>query len=158
MSHEQNKKNNTKRYVFLTITILCTLFIYSNSLMSGAVSALHSDFVLSVIHRLAVRIGRNPDRITSLFVRKSAHFLQFAVLGFFATMTARVWYDGLKNRVFMILFWGLFVSVTDEFLQRFVEGRVGSVNDIVIDFAGYTAGTVSCLILIFIYNQMIKNE
>jgi len=78
--------------------------------------------------------------ITENFVRKLAHFCEYALLGFLITTTAWLWYGRLKPRIFMILFCGLFIPVTDEFLQLFVDGRAGSVQDIVLDFSGFIFG------------------
>jgi VanZ family protein len=52
----------------------------------------------------------------------------------------RLWLMKLKSHIFMILFIGLFVAVSDEFFQLFVNGRAGLVQDVVLDFVGFVFG------------------
>ena len=129
-----------KKYVSLSLTILCVIFIYCNSLLSADISSAQSDFLFKSIQKTLETIGLSPALVTKFMVRKLAHFCEYALLGFLAATTARHWYGRLKPRIFMVLFWGLFIPVTDEFLQLFVDGRVGSVQDIVLDFSGFIFG------------------
>ena len=129
-----------KKHVSLSFTILWIIFIYYNSLLSADISSAHSGFVLKLVQKALEVIGLSPALVTEHIVRKLAHFLGYAILGFLMTTTVQLWYGGIKSRIYMILFWGLFVSVSDEFLQLFVDGRSGLVQDIVLDFSGFMFG------------------
>lgn len=109
--------------------------------MNANISTAQSGFVLKLIQKAVEAIGISPAFITEHIVRKLAHFCEYALLGFLTTVTVRIWYGGVKKNIFMILFWGLLVPVSDEFLQLFVDGREGLVKDMVLDFAGFVLGT-----------------
>ena len=72
------------------------------------------------------------------FVRKAAHFTEYAVLGIFA---ARAFitssHEWLRRSWFLIalLIIGLY-SLSDEYHQTFVASRTGSIYDSLIDMAG----------------------
>ena len=119
-----------KKYIFLSLTILCLIFIYGNSLLGAQMSFMFSSFVETQVGMVAEVFN----------IRKLAHFGQFAVLGFFMTITTRLWLGNLKPRIFMLLFFGLAVAVSDEFLQLFSEGRSALVQDVVLDFFGFVSG------------------
>ena len=116
------------------------MLLFCNSLFNADISYLHSGFVLKLVKKAIEAIGLSPALITERIVRKLAHFFEYALLGFLAAATAQFWYGRIKPHIFMILFWGLFIPVTDEFLQLFVDGRVSSVQDIVLDFSGFLFG------------------
>jgi VanZ family protein len=58
----------------------------------------------------------------------------------------------------MILFIGLFIAVSDEFLQLFIEGRSGLVQDVALDFAGFTFGMLVYIALSLISKMTSKNS
>ena len=143
-----------KRYVSLSLTILCIIFIYCNSLFNAEISSTHSGYVLKFIQKILEAAGLPPALITEHVVRKLAHFCEYALLGLLGTVTAQFWYGGLKSHIFKILFWGLFIPVTDEFLQLFVEGRAGLVQDIVLDFSGFIFGMMVCIGSRYMFNWL----
>jgi len=108
--------------------------------MDGHSSGVLSAFVLNVLQRWAEHVGLPPSMFNELMVRKLAHFLQFALLGFLLTATIQCWFGKIKPHVFMILFCGLSIAVTDEFIQLFVDGRSSQVDDIILDFVGFIFG------------------
>ena len=82
-------------------------------------------------------------------VRKLAHIAEFALLGFFLTCCLRVYTKRLFAFCAWPLLFGLFIAVCDEFLQRFVPGRSGSIKDIFIDFTGVCGGTAVAICIVF---------
>lgn len=77
----------------------------------------------------------NVDFLVNI-VRKSAHFLEYAIFGFF---TARAFKLSKKSPWFAILLCGIYAA-TDEYHQTFVPGRSGEIADILLDTAGATFG------------------
>ncbi|MCL2088573.1 MAG: VanZ family protein [Oscillospiraceae bacterium] len=136
-----------KKYIFLSLSILCVVFIFSNSLASGDDSGSQSDTALRIIQDIISRAGISPALVSSYAVRKFAHFFQFLTLGLLASYTAKLWYGSLKSRVFMLSFFGIFIPVADEFIQIFIDGRVSSVEDIALDACGYFAGMAAVLVI-----------
>lgn len=94
-------------------------------------------------------------------VRKLAHFVEFAALGFFlmghlAAMQRR--YGGFPLK--WLWSWGIgtFFAVTDEFHQMFVSGRGPGVKDVLIDSFGVLAGTLAMMLLLWIYSAMKREN
>ena len=135
-----------KKQVFLSLTILWVIFIYLNSFMNAYISSMQSGFVLGLIQGAAGIIRIPPDLITEHMVRKSSHFFEYALLGFLMVVTAKLWYNKLKPHISFLLFLGLLIPVSDEFLQIFIVGRTGAVQDVVLDFAGFVSGAALCIL------------
>lgn len=79
------------------------------------------------------------------YIRKAAHMSEYALL----SVLLYLW---LENRQFKVLkrsviaaFLAMLYAVSDEFHQLFVQGRAGSVRDVMIDSAGVLLG-----ILVFV--------
>ena len=91
------------RYLFLALSILSTIFIFSNSLLNGNVSIEESDrFTFIVISIVEDITGKSPDYNTiSLVVRKLAHFIEFFLAGLFYCLTFFLF----KNKRFHFFPW-----------------------------------------------------
>ena len=86
-------------------------------------------------------------------VRKTAHFTEYAVMGF-------LWYLYLANKKYNILISISATSLyacTDEFHQLFVAGRSGQIRDILIDTCGGSFGVLIAFIFLCIY-QCCKHQ
>ena len=136
----------TKRSkVFLALAVGWGLFIFANSLLPGGASTGLSD---AVAERLPGGfLGLDWHGLTVL-VRKSAHFLEYALLGGLAAAvfhsSAALRWKNVGNLLFPCLAW----AVADEFLQTFVEGRTGLVRDVAIDFGGVLVGCCAVALLV----------
>ena len=109
-------------------------------------------------------------------VRKTAHFLEFFALGATSSVHALSaglssvirrsgGYDGIAQtwrRVFIpgavsAAVFSLLYAASDEFHQTFVPGRSGALSDVMIDFAGSSAGiAAACAAFIPVFIPMIK--
>jgi len=69
----------------------------------------------------------------STIVRKSAHFTEYAVLGYVTRKNV-----GLNTQTWFYL--SGFVPFLDEALQTQIAGRTGLFSDSLIDLAGYITG------------------
>jgi len=82
------------------------------------------------------------------YVRKTAHFMIFAVLGNFVyNLFYSYGISRLKNCFFAVLVCLLY-AISDEIHQIFVPGRACSVTDVLIDFCG-AASSVGLTALLF---------
>ena len=84
------------------------------------------------------------------FVRKSAHFLEYTILG-----VLTVWAMGqskrLKGRLFWVsLLWCILYAVSDETHQFFVPGRACKASDMVLDSAGALFGIIMILLPVWL--------
>ncbi|HIR57041.1 MAG TPA: VanZ family protein [Candidatus Gallacutalibacter pullicola] len=141
------KYQRVLRILFPAATVLFVLFIFGNSLQNGTESGSRSGFVVQLLENMLGFFGLKVE-ITEFFIRKSAHFAEYFVLGMLLFATLRVYVRQWKDKIFIPLFFGLLVPVCDEFLQLFVPGRSGQVSDVVLDFSGVLTG-IGVLIVIF---------
>lgn len=150
-------KNASIKYVYLAITILITAFIFYNSFQSGEISSNTSNKVLDIINNSLSAIGLNLQ-FTGIFVRKSAHFIEFFVFGVFLMLTINEFYDKTIEILERPLFIGLFVPVIDEYIQSFSPDRVSAVSDVLLDFFGAGTGILLVCIVIAIKDNYNRNN
>jgi VanZ family protein len=83
-----------------------------------------------------------------VFVRKSAHLTEYAVLGLLAFRALRLSLDVSALRLALMTL-GLVLSVAgiDELRQATLDTRTGSVTDVAIDFTGGAIGVLAIVAL-----------
>lgn len=133
----------------LTILIGLNLaLIWGNSLMTGTESGNLSGGVLEWLSGFLPFLGTEAGHH---FLRKAAHFSEFALLGILVSLRriagARSIQPGLSGL-------GMAVACIDETIQLYVPGRASSVIDIWIDCAGFAAG----MILVILGHNLIRNQ
>lgn len=114
--------------------IVMMVIIYIMSSFVAADSDKQSGLIINALSTIFPDI--NPDGIIVAIVRKSAHFTEYALLGFF---TARALRLSKKSPWFSIAIAAIYAT-TDEVHQSFVPGRSCEFCDILIDTAGATVG------------------
>jgi len=91
-------------------------------------------------------LGSNTLLALHLWVRKSAHLTEYAVLGLLAFRALRLSLAiSLPRTALLGLVVVLAVSATDEFRQSFLASRTGSIVDVGIDLVGGALGV--CLVI-----------
>ena len=93
-------------------------------------------------------------------VRKAlGHFGAFLVLGIFSTLTyltlvnKRKWFVSIPLNFIA----GFYIAFLTEFIQRYVPGRSGNVNDIKIDMSGFLISSIILTIILLIV-ELCKNK
>ncbi len=128
--------------VLAAVTVLITLFIWSNSLKDSKRSTSASDTVIDLIQPVLDSICKDTKQ-QSFLVRKLAHVSEFAALGIAIAFLHRKYTQYTLHKSFygFATFYGLAAAVTDEFIQSFSD-RSDSVRDVLIDFSGYMIGAL----------------
>ena len=131
-------QKQTKRVLYWGITLVLMILIFSFSAKNGTSSAGMSIGYAKELARILSFLGffqihSNDDLMmhaeaVHTFVRKTAHFTEYAVLG----LTAQLISTGYAS--------------TDEIHQMFVPGREGKVFDVMIDSCGAFCGIMVSLI------------
>ena len=121
-------------------TVLWAVLIWSNSLKPGATSGDESRAILVAINDFLARISPSLQ-LSHLFVRKAAHFLEFAILGLLFSFDfyrlPLFWGERRRAAVcFLCVPCGALVALVDEGIQLFVEGRGASFIDVGLDVLG----------------------
>ncbi len=156
---------NTLRFVLpALLTVLWLCFIYGNSLQTGVESGAASGRVHRLVNAIPELLGLGSP-ISERFVRKAAHFTEFAILGllicsdlwaFSAVSLGRRLRFSIPVLLCSAPICAIFASA-DEFLQSFIDGRGPSVTDILIDTSGALTATILFMVF-FIFIRFIRNK
>jgi len=146
------KKKHISVTLILLIVLMIVIFCFS------AQPAVESTVTSSRACRfLAWRIFSNfgsyeksiQDSIISdmtHIVRKTAHFTEYALMGF-------LWYLLLRkkhNNILLSVSATAFYAASDELHQRFVAGRSGQISDVLLDACGGCFGVLTGFVLLCI--------
>lgn len=144
-----NKRSAT--LVFFILSLAWMLFIWINSMQTGVSSGSMSGTVTRTINAF-LRIFGEDVALPHLFIRKAAHFLEFSLLGLLLCFCSLNFFEiksvssfAHTSLVLLSLPASIAVALIDEMIQLFVDGRVGSIFDVMID----TAGAVSAILVFF---------
>lgn len=142
---------NTKRNIFLVVTVAIMLFIFIMSSQDSTVSSGSSKGVIEIIARIVVKdYDSRPIQYKTaiidnyqFFIRKTAHFtiylcLGVSSLGLFSTYK----FKNSKTDKFLAFVLCVLYSVSDEIHQLFVPGRAGMISDVILDSTGALLGIV----------------
>jgi len=89
--------------------------------------------------------------------RKFAHFSLYAIGSFLIYMaTTAVIKEKTGLKVLITLTLGIVYAVSDEFHQKFIEGRTSNLSDVGIDTLGNIAGVLIAIFVVFILNKIIS--
>ena len=131
--------------LLLLLTLSAQIFIFSNSLKGGEESAKQSSAVVEIVRPSVeqilpiVKVEPTKDNVVR-FVRKAAHFAEFALLGCLACFTARRFTNRKRLLLTVPLGYAVLTAFADEGIQLFSDGRAGQFTDVLIDSAGAAAG------------------
>ena len=141
-------KLQKKTATFGILTLLWTAVIFSFSLQPAEASASLSGgllkHLLAWLHQFTgLQI---PISFAHHLIRKTAHFLEFFLLGTLADATSR----HLIQKWWPALCYGAIVAVTDEVIQHFTgSGRAMRAADMLLD-------TVGVAVAILLWNTIVK--
>ena len=151
------KRLDKKAKLHMAVTAAWMVFIFVQSALPGNLSGAESNVIVQAIVRLT---GADAAAL-SFFVRKVAHFTEYAVLGGLLAVCVRDFAarraavapgaaDGVAPPGFGRFFlsaWGIgaLYAVTDEIHQAFVPERACAVMDMGIDAAGVACGVLIVL-------------
>jgi VanZ family protein len=130
------------RLVLLLVAIcsIATMLYFSSR--TAEISSQQSQMIINIIKL----IGIEPS---SYFIRKLAHFTIFTIIGFCISMFIGS-YD-MNKIISTLLSFTLTTGYAciDEYIQTFIPGRNGSINDVMIDISGVIIGILLYNIVIY---------
>ena len=133
------------RVLFTLFAAGTVVFIFSNSMQSGAASGLRSAAVTQWLNGGLARVGVGW-RFSERLVRKLGHFSEYALLGFWLMLSLRVYTRRILSHISWPLFFGLLAGVLDEGIQMFADGRGSDVRDV----SGVVFGLLAALFLLLL--------
>lgn len=141
--------------VVLTLAWMSLIFYLSHqpASESSALSGSIVNLFLKVIEFFPLTID---TEFVHFFIRKSAHFVAYSVLGFLTAHTVRLFLH--KNFSTIVTSFGITIlyAISDEFHQTFIPGRSGEVRDVIIDSAGSFTGIFTYILIVLLYNKLRK--
>ena len=140
--------------VLVLVIAATVIFIWSNSFRNGAESNSQSSAVAGFLKSILDPDGSIPDETFSFFIRKSAHFAEFMLLGTELALLSAV--TG-KPQISAALFVMLSVAVGDESIQ-ILSDRTDSVADILLDFTGAVTGFIGMRLACHILSEIKKRK
>ena len=155
----------TKKVLVTVLAVLIVLtmcFIFGNSLKGPEESKQQSDAVGDIIRPIIDPEEKLSEEEFSFLVRKSGHFVEYAILGVECAALAFL----LCGRLTLLgvvysAFGCLLMADVDEFIQSFT-GRGSKVADVFIDFGGAVTGIAFGFVLIYavryIHKRRIRTE
>ena len=137
-----------KKIVWWSLIIVWCAVIFLQSNKPALESMQESGAILNWLNHMLTQVfGVDKVVVTEGFVRKSAHFIEYFVLGCLI-------FKGIVNqtrlvKVFLFSWvFGTIYAITDEIHQYFVPGRAMQVFDMLIDSIGIFLGVLMMIYLI----------
>lgn len=151
-------KHRRINLLFAAASLLWTGFIFSNSLKTAAESGEMSGGFLSFVNNILMHISPNLA-LTEHFIRKSAHFCEFAFLGILLALAVSIYGDKFRFLHILIPALAAFsVASVDEFLQLFSDGRSCQFSDVLLDFSGASTGLLAVHLIFFLIRNRRKRH
>lgn len=126
-----------RRFLWLLLLVIFTAFIFYNSSMPGVESHKASQLIGAILTGMGKWFGIDvPQQNLDYNIRKLAHFCEFAMLGILLCNVYAAFGVSHRTATGYILFLGLAVAVTDEYIQFYTPGRSCLITDVVLDFFG----------------------
>ena len=127
----------TKKRLWICTGLIAAIliFIWGNSLMPAQVSHALSEWVKGLLKPFLSENAAVTQEENG-FLRKLAHFAEFAALGF-----CIAWRRGMLGKTLRTgFFLGAAAAATDELIQCFVPNRGPGVADVLLDSCGVLTG------------------
>ena len=147
-----------KKIISFIVLILWMIVIFSFSSADANKSTGTSDKVITTMIEIKDKITNNETpnnekeiiiKNSSFYIRKIAHITEYLILGF---LTFNLLKQYSVTNIYYAIGLSILYSCTDEFHQLFINGRSGSIRDVLIDTIGILIGTYLYKLL-FIKNK-----
>lgn len=133
--------NKRKKIIAWSLLIVWMAFIFFMSSQPGDVSSKQSNFVVLLLDTLGIDLNSRFGDLSTLIIRKGAHFTEYMILYFLAFNLLRLYINRKKAYIYS-LFIVFGYACSDEFHQLFVVGRSGQFKDVLIDTSGGIFGSM----------------
>ena len=148
-----------KKIVLWILLIGCMVLIFNFSSQPADDSMDLSDGLLNkILVFLKISLPEDVVIFMRVFIRKVAHFAVYSLLGFLIYLLFKVGYEAKAKAALCgaVLISSLY-AVTDEVHQLFVDGRSGSVKDVLLDSTGALCGIIIAWGICCILSRRKKN-
>ena len=137
-----------KKHLLSILILLNLALIWGNSMMTGLSSEAVSGGILEILGRFIPALLTEAGHT---FLRKAAHFSEFALLALLFCGRHRLVH---RNTPPHLVGFGMAVACIDETIQIFTPGRASSLIDVWIDTSGFALGLFVIVTVYAIYNKI----
>lgn len=158
LKKDLSTKKKTLFWIFSFLTVFILWFIFSHSAKTADVSSSQSEG-LSILLQKFVNTFITDDftfHQSSIIVRTTAHFAEFAALAFCVSGALENGFEHLKNRKAFAFLFTAITALIDETIQIFFEGRAFQLFDLFIDTSGGLAGILFFVLITWIISHSVK--
>lgn len=123
--------------LFLILFVIFSIggmFYFSSQ--TAIVSSIQSQFFIDLIYKLF------GIRISSFIIRKLAHIFMFILISISMTILIYTICRNLLLSIGLSTILSIIYACMDEYMQTFIEGRSGSIKDVIIDSCGVVIGII----------------
>ena len=154
----KDKKRMTARVILTVLTVAAVAAIFYNSSQSVVESTERSSPLTDWINGILAGFPI-PFSVTENFIRKLAHFTEYAILGTMLSVTYYLYLLKIKTALIATLITGAAVAVIDEVIQLFPAGRSCQISDMLLDCCGVAfASAIVMLIIRAVENKRRKKQ
>ena len=143
----KDKKVVIARVIMTVLTIAAVAAIFCNSSQNAVESTERSSPLTDWINGILAGFPI-PFSVTENFIRKLAHFTEYAILGTMLSLTYYLYLLKIKKALIATLITGAVIATIDEIIQLFPAGRSCQISDMLLDFCGVTFATVIVMLII----------
>lgn len=147
MALRRETKHGIALFVWTVLLVAWIAFIWWHSLANGVSSSLESSRAVALLRPLLSGLGLSGEEQMTFAVRKTAHVCEYAVMGMLLYANGHTRGIRFSAGSGWWIAIALAVPVADEFIQSFVPGRSSQVSDVLLDFAGASAGLLVAWII-----------
>lgn len=144
-------------FAILATAVIIFLFSCQDGIQSGKTSSRVIQFILNIFYPEydSLNAAQKAAIIDSMqfYVRKTAHFTEYAILGFFTCSFLR--YRDCRKSLSWLIAWllGTLYAGTDEMHQYIMGTRTGSIRDVCIDSSGVAFGAIAALLIVTLHRR-----
>lgn len=128
--------NFFRKYWCWLLTLLYVFFIFYQSMQTGEASGSFSQDIAQMIIQYIKPLESISFEDFHFFIRKLAHFSEYAILAIFVILSYRKQPLPLPFLLVLMLFM-VVVPCVDETIQHFTPNRYGALQDVLLDMSGY---------------------
>lgn len=138
------------RYMLFVCIVLWLAVIYSFSAKNGVSSSNYSGGITKKVLKIIypsyehkdVRTKKIIFQKTNFYIRKTAHFAEYAILAVLVTFFLLTFNMGFISAIIFTVALCCAFAAGDEIHQMFVKGRSPQMKDVILDTIGALAGSV----------------
>ena len=140
--------------IFAVLTALIVCFIWGHSMMPRERSAEESGRLMGLLKPLLDPNGQIDEDLFDHYLRKAAHFSEFAALGFcMSGFLMNLQWKKCRWRIPTAVMACVAVAAVDESIQLFAIERGPQVRDVILDSCGAVFGIVVFLLVFYLYRK-----